>query len=242
MRDALRKAVVFLASIPESLSAELINSLDPEAIERLADAAVDMQHVTSDDQKQIASDFVDRQLKKHHRPKMMTSGEPLPLCGDPAAQRKLADLQQAPPNWLADELAQELPRTAAVVIRHLNPLQAAAVLSRMSTEMQMNVVRCIASTDSADPPVVIDILDVVSGRRRNEQLKDINQVGGLPFVAQVANRLDRATEKALLENLAQEDRPLVDQLLRLMFVLRDRNRVSQPTSDDSPPHADRRAA
>jgi flagellar motor switch protein FliG len=241
MRDALQKAVVFLASIPESLSAELINSLAPDAIERLADAAVQMDCVTPDDQRYIASEFVDKQLTKQRRV-TSTCRDSLPLGGDPAAQRKLADLQHAPAEWLADELAHELPQTAAVVIRHLNPLQAAAVLSQMPTEMQISIIRRIASSDHTQPQVLIDILDVVSGRRRNEQLKDINHVGGLPFVAQLVNRMNRATEKALLENLAQEDRPMVDQLLRLMFVLRDRNRVCQPLSTDSVPPSNLRAA
>jgi flagellar motor switch protein FliG len=40
-------------------------------------------------------------------------------------------------------------------------------------------------------------------------------------VAEILNVTDRTTEKALLENLAQEDPDLVEEIRRLMFVFED---------------------
>jgi len=45
--------------------------------------------------------------------------------------------------------------------------------------------------------------------------------GGVASVAEVLNVIDRATERSLLENLAQEDPDLVDEIRRLMFVFED---------------------
>lgn len=232
MRDALEKAIVFLASIPESLSAALIDALDPEAIERLSSAATEVRAITTDDQKRIAAEFVDRQLTYRRRSASVCNT--LPFSTLPEAQRTLADLQEAPAAWLAQELSQELPQTAAVVMCRLNPSQAAAVLSHMSTEIQLLVVQRMASAAKLDPEIVAELLEALARRRRGELLKDINHVGGLPFVAQVVNRLDHATERALLQNLAHEDRQLVDRLLRLMFMLRDRSRVCLAPSAESP--------
>ncbi len=243
MRDALEKAVVFLASIPESLSAALINSLEPEAIERLANAASSVQDISTDDQQRLAAEFVDRQLMCRRRSASNSASTPLATL--PEAQRNLADLQRAPADWLAHELSQELPQTAAVVICHLNPTQAADVLGHMSTEAQLNVVQRIACAEDLHPEILAELLEAFARRRRGEQLKDINHAGGLPFVAQVVNRLDRATERALLQNLAHQDRSLVDQLLRLMFVLRDRSRVARPTHPagvETSPTSTRKAA
>ena len=231
MRDALEKAVVFLASIPESLSAALINELEPEAIERLATAATEVRQISADDQKRLAAEFVDRQLRYQRGSAPISAFTP--FANFPETQRNLADLQQAPAAWLANELSQELPQTAAVVMRHLNPGQAAEVLRHMSTESQLHVVQRLASAGDLPPEIVAELLEVLARRRRGEQLKDISHVGGLPFVAQLINRLDRATERALLQNLAHEDRALVDHLLRLMFVLRDCHRVCQPSAEPS---------
>src|SRR5690606_36908681 len=47
------------------------------------------------------------------------------------------------------------------------------------------------------------------------------RAGGVPSVAEILNVTDRATERALLENLAQEDPDLVEEIRRLMFVFDD---------------------
>jgi flagellar motor switch protein FliG len=47
------------------------------------------------------------------------------------------------------------------------------------------------------------------------------RAGGVPNVAEILNVTDRATERALLENLAQEDPDLVEEIRRLMFVFED---------------------
>jgi flagellar motor switch protein FliG len=45
-------------------------------------------------------------------------------------------------------------------------------------------------------------------------------------VAEVLNVIDRATERSLLENLAQESPDLVEEIRRLMFVFEDINKFS----------------
>jgi flagellar motor switch protein FliG len=45
-------------------------------------------------------------------------------------------------------------------------------------------------------------------------------------VAEILNVIDRATERSLLENLAQEDPDLVEEIRRLMFVFEDITKFS----------------
>jgi flagellar motor switch protein FliG len=47
------------------------------------------------------------------------------------------------------------------------------------------------------------------------------KAGGVEAVAEILNVVDRATERTLLENLAQEDPGLVDEIRRRMFVFDD---------------------
>src|SRR5690242_665067 len=51
--------------------------------------------------------------------------------------------------------------------------------------------------------------------------QSFENAGGVACVAEVLNVTDRATERALLENLAQEDPDLVEEIRRLMFVFDD---------------------
>jgi flagellar motor switch protein FliG len=51
--------------------------------------------------------------------------------------------------------------------------------------------------------------------------QQFENAGGVPSVAEILNVIDRATERSLLENLAQEDPDLVEEIRRLMFVFED---------------------
>jgi flagellar motor switch protein FliG len=50
--------------------------------------------------------------------------------------------------------------------------------------------------------------------------------GGLPAVAEILNVIGRQNERAILENLAQDDPDLVDEIRRLMFVFEDISKLS----------------
>lgn len=51
--------------------------------------------------------------------------------------------------------------------------------------------------------------------------QQFENAGGVEAVAEILNVTDRATERSLLENLAQEDPDLVEEIRRLMFVFDD---------------------
>jgi flagellar motor switch protein FliG len=51
--------------------------------------------------------------------------------------------------------------------------------------------------------------------------QSFENAGGVGSVAEILNVIDRATERSLLENLAQEDPDLVEEIRRLMFVFED---------------------
>ena len=57
--------------------------------------------------------------------------------------------------------------------------------------------------------------------------QQFEKAGGVPSVAEILNVTDRATERSLLENLAQEDPDLVEEIRRLMFVFEDINKFRQ---------------
>jgi flagellar motor switch protein FliG len=56
--------------------------------------------------------------------------------------------------------------------------------------------------------------------------QQFENAGGVASVAEMLNVIDRATERSLLENLAQEDPELVEEIRRLMFVFEDISKLS----------------
>jgi flagellar motor switch protein FliG len=55
--------------------------------------------------------------------------------------------------------------------------------------------------------------------------QQFENAGGVSSVAEILNVTDRGTERNLLENLAQEDPGLVDEIRRLMFIFEDINKL-----------------
>ena len=59
--------------------------------------------------------------------------------------------------------------------------------------------------------------------------QSFENAGGVDAVAEMLNVSDRATERTLLEKLAEEDPELVEEIRRLMFVFED---ISKFTNKD----------
>ena len=57
--------------------------------------------------------------------------------------------------------------------------------------------------------------------------QSFQNAGGVPRVASILNMADRATERALMENLAEESPDLVVEIRRLMFVFDDITKLSE---------------
>ena len=56
---------------------------------------------------------------------------------------------------------------------------------------------------------------------RAQSRPQLAEAGGVGAVAEILNVIDRATERTLLEHLAQDDPDLVEDIRRLMFVFED---------------------
>jgi flagellar motor switch protein FliG len=77
-----------------------------------------------------------------------------------------------------------------------------------------------------NPEIIKEVEQGLSTRMASIMSQQFENAGGVQHVAQVLNVTDRATERTLLENLAQEDPELVEDIRRLMFVFEDINKLA----------------
>jgi flagellar motor switch protein FliG len=113
-----------------------------------------------------------------------------------------------------------------LVLCHLPAQLAAQVLSGLPASVQMSVVRRIANMGQTSPEILKSVEEALASRLENVMNQSLERAGGVATVAEILNVADRATERALLENLAQEDPELVEQIRRLMFVFDDIAKLS----------------
>jgi len=108
----------------------------------------------------------------------------------------------------------------------MSPTQASAVISGLPSERQMSVVRRIATMGQTSPEIIHEVEKGLEHRMSSVMSQQFENAGGVAAVAEILNVIDRATERSLLENLAQEDPDLVEEIRRLMFVFEDITKFS----------------
>jgi len=132
-----------------------------------------------------------------------------------------AFLQKVDSQNLITFLIDEHPQTIALVLSHLNPSQAAEIIRGIPPERQVAVVKRIATMGQTSPDIIHEVEKGLESRMASVMSQRFENAGGVPTVAEILNVIDRATERHILESLAQEDPDLVNEIRRLMFVFED---------------------
>ncbi|MFP5359141.1 MAG: flagellar motor switch protein FliG [Actinomycetes bacterium] len=116
----------------------------------------------------------------------------------------------------------EHPQTIALVLAHLRPEHASAIMAGFAPETQTIVAHRIALMGGASPDVVTLVADQLKRKATNLLTsQELTAVGGVQPLVEIINRADAATEKLILEGLSETDPDLADQIRQMMFVFAD---------------------
>ncbi len=115
----------------------------------------------------------------------------------------------------------EHPQTIALILSYARTDQASAILSELPKEKRVEVVERIANMDRASPEVVKAIEGSLEKKFATLASSDSMEVGGISYVAEIMNNVDRATEKYIFDELAARDQKLADLIKQKMFVFED---------------------
>ena len=115
----------------------------------------------------------------------------------------------------------EQPQTIALILAHLEPVQAAEVLKGLPGTRQVDVVRRMATLEHTNAEVIREVEASLEKRMSAVVTQRFRKAGGVSTVAEVLNRTDRATERTILRELEASNPELVEDIRRLMFVFED---------------------
>ncbi len=130
-------------------------------------------------------------------------------------------LQNADPAQLSRFIQNEHPQTIALVLTHLNPSQAAALLCSLPMELRGDVVMRMANLEQISPDIIAKITSTLSQRLQSLGDAGRESYGGARVVAELINRLDGAVSTAILEKIDSEDPELAMSIRNFMFVFDD---------------------
>ena len=235
----VRKAAILLMSLPDEQSGLLLGKLDPKQVETVSIEIAKMSGVSGDEQETVIQDFaaanpsalsgssggLDVAKKMVERALGKGASTTLDNVRQSIEALPFGFLQKIDSQNLLTFIIDEHPQTIALILSHVPSAQAADIISGLPAERQLSVIRRVATMGQTSPEIIQEVEKGLERRMAAVMSQQFENAGGVSSVAEMLNVIDRATERTLLENLAQEDPDLVEEIRRLMFVFEDINKL-----------------
>jgi flagellar motor switch protein FliG len=130
-------------------------------------------------------------------------------------------LENVDPKQLVNFIQKEHPQTIALLLAHMEPVNAAPIISSLPQELQVDVATRIATMESISPETLNQVEEVLVDQVKALFGGDVSEIGGVKAVAEMLNSVDRGAEKNILGNLERENPELATEIKNLMFVFED---------------------
>ncbi len=231
-----QKAAILLITLGPELSASVFQHLHEDDIEQLTMEIANVRQVQPEVRDDVISEFGQLVQAQEY----ITLGginyarQVLEVAlGEGKAQeiigRLTASLQVRPfdfarktdPGQLANFIQNEHPQTIALILAYLDPDHAGIILSSLPGDKQIEVTRRLATMDHTLPEVLFEVEGVLEKKLASFVTQEYTEAGGMESVVDVLNRVDRGTERTIMEGLQDVDGELADEIKKRMFVFED---------------------
>jgi flagellar motor switch protein FliG len=131
------------------------------------------------------------------------------------------NFRKTDPQQLSKFIQDEHPQTIALILSHLDPAQAAALITCLPPEIRTDVATRMADLEQISPEIVRNIASVIDQKLRNLGELSREAYGGVKAVANIFNRLDPNTCASLMTAFEQHNPALFENIRSFMFVFKD---------------------
>lgn len=234
----LQKVAIVLLSLGPAACAEILKQMPEEEVDALSATIARMDAVPPRQVNAILTEF---QAAVHTHTVIVTGGLDharsilTEAFGRDYATRMIdrviksmdqdgvdfSSLRKVDPQQLGKFIQDEHPQTIALVLSHLDPSQAAALLSSLPSEIRSDIAMRMAGLEQIAPEAVKTIVAVIGQKLRNLGELSREAYGGVRAVADMLNRLDPVNCNQLMEALERENPELFESVRRFMFVFED---------------------
>ncbi|MDD2484858.1 MAG: flagellar motor switch protein FliG [Eubacteriales bacterium] len=122
---------------------------------------------------------------------------------------------------LKNMIVNEHPQTIALILSYARADQASAIISELPKEIRVDVVERIARMDRTSPDIIRQVEVILERKFESVVSVDLLEVGGINYIAEIMNSIDRGTEKFIFDELNRIDPKLSDEIRKRMFVFED---------------------
>ncbi|NLT47440.1 MAG: flagellar motor switch protein FliG [Clostridiales bacterium] len=122
---------------------------------------------------------------------------------------------------LMNMIVNEHPQTIALILSYARADQASAIIAELPKDIRVEVVERIAKMDRTSPEIIRQVETILEKKFESILSVDLLEVGGINYIAEIMNKIDRGTEKFIFEELGRKDPKLTEEIRKRMFVFED---------------------
>ena len=232
----MQKAAVLMVALDQITASRIMRKLQRENVEEVSREIANIDRVSPEVRRQTITEFYNLLLARQYMDMggLGLARSLLEKTLPPDEARKLVEalehqvheqpfsfLQKTETENLLTFLHGEHPQTIALVLSHMPATMASEILVGLEAARQVEVVVRIANMDQTSPEVIKEVERGLEKRLAGLVSERFERAGGIKAVAEMLNLAGRATEKAIMESLGEDQPELVEEIRRLMFVFED---------------------
>lgn len=227
-------AAVLLMLFDEDEAAQILSRLEPDEVRQLGYAMYDVADVEVAEVNHALDRFVSKAKSRttigygasqHIRGAMHKALGPdradtmLAKITPPTRSNKLAMLKWMEPREIASIIEPEHPQIMAIVLAHLDPAAAAAVLQLLPADVQDDVVYRVATLGAVSAEALDDLEQLFQSRP--PQMRGggpTTKRGGASEAAAIMNNIRKDHEQRIIKALTKRDRAVAQSIEDEMFI------------------------
>ena len=179
--EGLRKAAILVASLDTAAADAVLDQLTPEQARQVREIVVELDDIDQSEQRRVIDEFFhsgaaarrarNRRRRGTRRPPGVAGlarpprdEEAAPMRRRVRRRRPFSSCRRPRPTSWSGRSTNERPQTIALVLSHLPPARAGAVLARLPENMQVEVVQRLVDLEETDPEILREVEEALRGR------------------------------------------------------------------------------
>lgn len=231
-----KKAALVLMLLGPEIGAQVVQNFDSDQVEQLSLEVARLENVSPEIREVVINEFHELATAQdyiaeggiHNAKKVLEAAfgaeQAEEILGRVMAVMEVVPfefLRKADPMQLLTFIQDEHPQTIALILAYLPLSQSATILQKLPAETRAEVAERIAMMDQTPPEAIRRVEQVLERKVSSLISSDMSKAGGPKALVDLLNRVDRTTERMILENLSDSNPELADAVKNMMFVFED---------------------
>jgi len=235
-----QRAAVLMLLLGEQQASEIVKFMNPQEVQTLGGAMVDVSDVSQEVVNSILDDFVST-IKKQSSLGLGNTDYvekvfKRALGDDKAASvlgrimpgqssKGLEILQWMDARAIADMIKTEHPQVTAIILSVLDHQVAADVLNFLPDETRPEIIQRVASLETVQPSAMQELESIMKLQFSSNTSSKSSSFGGIKAAAQIMNSTKTALENSIMKGLESIDAELMMRIQDNMFTFENLNAV-----------------